>query len=94
MKLFALADPHLGQAVNKPMDVFGPRWERHAERLAEYWTETVGPDDCVLLPGDISWAMRLEDALPDLRFLAELPGSRKILLKGNHDYWWTSRAKV
>jgi len=94
MRLFALADPHLGQAVNKPMDVFGPRWERHAERLAQHWTETVGPDDLVLLPGDISWAMHLEDALPDLRFLADLPGRRKILLKGNHDYWWTSRAKV
>ncbi len=94
MRIFALADPHLGHAVDKPMDVFGPRWERHAERMAEQWRATVGADDCVLLPGDISWAMRLEDALADLRFLADLPGRRKILLKGNHDYWWTSRAKV
>ena len=78
MRIFALADPHLGHAVDKPMDVFGPRWERHAERMAEQWRATVGADDCVLLPGDISWAMRLEDALADLRFLADLPGRRDV----------------
>ncbi len=93
MKLFALADPHLGQGVDKAMDIFGPLWKRHTERLAANWTETVGPDDTVLVPGDISWAMKLEDALVDLEFLHALPG-RKILLKGNHDYWWGSRAKV
>lgn len=93
MRLFAIADPHLGHAVDKAMDVFGPAWERHAERMKERWTETVGADDWVLVPGDVSWAMRLEEALPDLAFLDALPG-RKILLKGNHDYWWTSRAKV
>ena len=91
--IYALADPHLGHAVDKSMDIFGPRWERHAERMAEHWTATVGADDWVLLPGDISWAMKLEDAVSDLRFLDALPG-RKVLLKGNHDYWWTSRAKV
>ena len=94
MRLFALADPHLGRAVDKPMDVFGPRWERHTERMRRGWTAAVGPEDCVLVPGDISWGMKLEEALPDLRFLDELPGKRKVLLKGNHDYWWTSRAKV
>lgn len=93
MKLFALADPHLGHAVDKAMDIFGPRWERHAERMAENWRRTVGADDWVLVPGDISWALKLEEARPDLEFLAALPG-RKVLLKGNHDYWWTSRAKV
>lgn len=93
MTLFALADPHLGLAVKKPMDVFGPLWERHAERMAENWARAVGPEDWVLVPGDISWALKLEDALPDLRFLDALPGT-KVLLRGNHDYWWTSRGKI
>jgi len=93
MSLFALADPHLGESVDKPMDVFGPRWERHAERLAENWRKTVGDGDWVLVPGDISWAMKLDEALPDLELLDTLPG-RKVLLKGNHDFWWTSRKKV
>jgi len=93
MRLFALADPHLGHAVDKAMDVFGPLWERHAERMAANWREVVREEDWVLVPGDISWAMRLEEAAPDLEFLHALPG-RKVLLKGNHDYWWTSRAKV
>lgn len=93
MKVFGIADPHLGRSVDKPMDIFGPLWERHAERLAESWTRTVGEDDWVLVAGDISWALKLEDALADLAFLDALPG-RKLLLKGNHDYWWTSRAKV
>jgi len=92
-RIFAIADTHLGRGVDKPMDIFGPAWERHAERLAEHWTEAVEADDWVLLPGDISWGMHLEEARADLEFLAELPG-RKLLLKGNHDYWWTSRAKV
>jgi predicted phosphohydrolase len=93
MSIFALGDPHLGQGVSKAMDIFGPRWARHVERMAENWRATVSEEDWVLVPGDISWAMKLEEALPDLRFLADLPG-RKLLLKGNHDYWWTSRAKV
>ncbi|HEX5136766.1 MAG TPA: metallophosphoesterase [Planctomycetota bacterium] len=93
MRLFALADLHLGRAVKKPMDVFGPAWERHAERIDANWRRVVAADDWVLVPGDISWAMKLEDALEDLRFIDALPG-RKLLLKGNHDYWWTSRAKV
>ena len=93
MRIFALADTHLGSAVDKPMDIFGPAWERHVERLQENWRAVVGDDDWVLVPGDISWAMSLDDALVDLRLLAELPG-RTVLLKGNHDYWWTSRAKL
>ncbi len=93
MRVFALADLHLGDAVNKPMDIFGPLWERHAERIDRNWRARVAPDDWVLVPGDISWAMKLEEALPDLRFIDALPG-RKILLKGNHDYWWVSRGKV
>jgi predicted phosphohydrolase len=92
-RIFAIADCHLGRAVDKPMDIFGPAWERHAERMAAAWREEVGDDDWVLLPGDISWAMTLEEVAPDLEFLARLPG-RKVLLRGNHDYWWGSRAKV
>ncbi|MHC4941102.1 MAG: metallophosphoesterase [Planctomycetota bacterium] len=91
--IFAIADTHLGKAVNKPMDIFGPAWEGHAERLEAAWTEEVGEEDWVLLPGDISWAMKLDEVGEDLAFLGRLPG-RKILLKGNHDYWWTSRSKV
>ena len=93
MRIFGLADLHLGESVDKPMDIFGPVWERHAERIDRNWRARVGADDWVLVPGDISWAMKLEDALTDLRFIDALPG-RKILLKGNHDYWWTSRGKV
>lgn len=93
MSIWGLADPHLGQAVGKAMDVFGPRWENHAARMADHWRATVSGDDWVLVPGDISWGLKLEEALVDLHFLADLPG-KKILLKGNHDYWWTSRKKV
>lgn len=93
MRIFGLADLHLGESVKKPMDIFGPIWERHAERIDRNWRARVGPDDWVLVPGDISWAMKLEEALADLRFIDALPG-RKILLKGNHDYWWTSRGKI
>ncbi len=93
MRLFAISDPHLSFANPKPMDVFGPRWQRHAERLRAHWLATVGEDDAVLIAGDISWAMKLEEALPDLEWLAALPG-RKVLVKGNHDYWWQGIGKV
>lgn len=93
MKLFALADLHLAGAVDKPMDIFGPRWDHHAERIARNWADRVGPDDTVLVGGDISWANSLEEALPDLALIDALPGN-KILLKGNHDYWWTTIRKL
>lgn len=92
-RLFALSDPHLSLGGAKPMDVFGPRWEGHVDRLRENWLATVSPEDVVLLPGDVSWGMRLEDALPDLRWLEALPGE-KALLRGNHDYWWQSLGKM
>ena len=91
-RLFVLSDPHLSFAHPKPMDIFGPRWENHAERLAANWRRLVGPDDLVAMPGDISWGMRLEDARPDLEWIAALPG-QKALIRGNHDYWWSSPAK-
>lgn len=93
MALFVLADPHLANGVDKPMAVFGPHWNNHTERIRTHWLEVVAPEDTVVLPGDISWALTLAEALPDLRFLHELPGS-KILSRGNHDYWWTSLAKL
>lgn len=93
MAIYAIADTHLSQAVNKPMTVFGPLWSGHPDLLFERWRETVGPDDTVLVPGDISWGMRLEEALPDLQALDALPG-RKIFIQGNHDYWWQSVSKL
>ncbi|MEA4889683.1 MAG: metallophosphoesterase [Clostridiaceae bacterium] len=93
MALFALADPHLGYGVRKPMAIFGPQWADHDRRLEENWLAGVRMEDTVLIPGDISWAMNLDEALPDLRFLNQLPG-RKILSRGNHDYWWSSLAKM
>jgi predicted phosphohydrolase len=93
MTLFAIADLHLSFGSDKPMDIFGPQWKDHAERLRAAWSETVAPEDVVLVPGDISWAMHLPELAPDLDFLETLPG-RKILLRGNHDYWWTTLAKM
>lgn len=93
MALFALADLHLGHAVDKPMDIFGSTWMNHADRIRTLWTERVSAEDTVLIPGDISWAMSLQDAVPDLAWIAALPG-RKVLLRGNHDYWWASIGRV
>ncbi len=93
MSLFAVSDLHLGFAVDKPMDRFGPEWVGHAEKLAARWRERVRDTDTVLVCGDTSWAMRLDEARPDLEFVGALPG-RKILLKGNHDYWWGSLKKL
>ncbi|MGN0667193.1 MAG: metallophosphoesterase [Huintestinicola sp.] len=92
MSLFVIGDTHLSLAVNKPMDVFGG-WDNYVERLRENWQNTVSDEDTVVIPGDISWAMNFNEALPDFRFLNELSG-RKIILKGNHDYWWNTMAKM
>jgi predicted phosphohydrolase len=93
MGLFALADLHLAQAVDKPMDVFGPEWDHHAERIREAWCASVDDHDVVLIPGDISWAMTLDEALPDLKWIGDLPGI-KVMIRGNHDYWWSGIGKV
>ena len=93
MRVFAIADPHLSGANPKPMDIFGGNWEGHPEVFFERWRETVGDNDLVLVPGDISWAMHLDEALIDLKAIAALPG-QKVLLRGNHDYWWSSISKV
>lgn len=75
------------------MDVFGPQWERHWEKVEENWRSRVSEEDAVLLPGDHSWGMRLEEARPDLEFLDSLPG-RKVLIRGNHDYWWQNIGRL
>lgn len=93
MKIFAISDPHLSFAQPKPMDVFGERWENHAERMKEAWHAHVQQDDLVLIPGDLSWAMKHGDAQLDLNFLGECPG-KKVILRGNHDYWWHSITQV
>ena len=93
MKIFAIGDLHLPGGDMKPMDVFGPHWENHFERIAEDWRAKVTDGDVVLIPGDISWAMQLSDALEDLRRIAALPG-RILILRGNHDYWWSSLTQL
>lgn len=93
MRIYAIADLHLSLSTGKPMDVFGEAWRDHAGKLEQNWRSLIGEDDLVLIPGDISWAMRLSDALPDLAFIGRLPG-KKILLKGNHDYWWSAIGRV
>jgi len=93
LRIWAIGDLHLGTAVDKPMDIFGPQWRDHADRIQSNWADRVRPEDTVLVAGDISWGLRLEEAQPDLELLGRLPGS-KILIKGNHDPWWSSRAKV
>ena len=93
MSIFAIADLHLGLSVDKPMDVFGPAWTGHVERLEKNWREKITSFDTVLIPGDISWGISMEEALADLQFIDGLPGT-KILSKGNHDYWWGTTKKV
>lgn len=95
MRLFIIGDTHLSEdpRIEKPMDIFGNAWNDHAARLREDWDARVGTDDTVIIAGDISWAMRLDEAMADLAFLHERPG-RKILIKGNHDLWWTGITKL
>ena len=93
MRIWAIGDLHLGIAVDKPMDIFGPEWKDHAATLQANWQARVASGDTVLVAGDISWGLRLEEARSDLEFVGRLPGT-KILVKGNHDPWWSTRSKV
>lgn len=92
MSLFAIADPHLSLGTDKPMDVFSG-WNDYVSRLKENWERLITPDDTVVVGGDISWAMKLEECYEDFSFLHSLPG-QKIFLKGNHDYWWQTKKKI
>lgn len=92
MALYAIGDTHLSLGSDKPMDVFGPGWAGYVERLREGFSD-VSEEDTVVLCGDLSWAMSLEEGRADFAFLQELPG-KKLLLKGNHDYWWSTVSKM
>ena len=93
MALYAIGDTHLSLGAAKPMDVFGGAWVNYVEKLKESWLEQVLPEDTVVLCGDISWGMSLKESKEDFAFLNALPG-KKIMLKGNHDYWWTTVSKM
>ena len=92
MALYVLGDTHLSLGASKPMDVF-PGWNGYVERLERNWRKLIKPEDTIVLAGDISWAMRLNDTRRDFAFLQELPG-QKLIMKGNHDYWWTTANKM
>ena len=93
MNIYAISDLHLSFSQSKPMDIFGACWEGHWDKICNDWQSKVMEDDIVLIAGDISWAMTLEDALEDIKQIAKLPGN-KIFIKGNHDYWWNSLSKI
>lgn len=93
MKIFAISDLHLDINNSKPMDIFGPVWHGHEEKIKSDWLEKVGAEDLVVLAGDYSWAMKLNDVVSDFEFLKALPGT-KLIIRGNHDYWWSGLSKV
>ncbi len=94
MAVWAIADLHLAFGITgKEMDIFGEQWKDHPAKIEQNWRKKITNDDLVLLPGDISWALRLEDALPDLEWIHSLPGT-KVMLRGNHDFWWSSLKKI
>lgn len=92
MALYTISDLHLSFSTDKPMDIFYG-WDNHIDRLTANWQRLVKPEDTVVLPGDLSWALKLEQAHADFDFLNRLPG-RKIILKGNHDLWWSTVKKM
>ena len=93
MNIYAIGDLHLSFSTDKPMDIFGGNWEGHFKKIKADWLDKVTQEDVVLIPGDISWAMKLCDAVKDLEQLALLPG-KKIFIRGNHDYWWNGIGKL
>lgn len=93
MKLFAISDLHISTTEDKPMDIFGKTWVNYLEKIAEDWQSKVSDEDVVVIGGDISWAMTLDNALKDIDFIKNLKGN-KVLIKGNHDYWWQGITKI
>ena len=93
MAIYALSDLHLPLGIDKPMNVFGAGWENYVERIEYNWKNTVSDEDFVIINGDFSWATYLEESIADFSFIEKLPGT-KLLSKGNHDYWWTTLAKL
>ena len=93
MALFAIGDLHLSLGTEKPMDVFGGRWQNYIEKIKEGFSAVVTDEDTVVLCGDTSWGMSMDESLQDFQYIESLPG-KKIVLKGNHDYWWTTATKA
>ena len=93
MSIYAIGDLHLSFNENKPMDIFGDNWINHEEKIKYNWLETVKEEDLVIIPGDFSWSTYLEDTKKDFEFINKLPG-KKLILKGNHDYWWSTVNKM
>ena len=89
MSIYVIGDLHLPFGIDKPMDIFGGKWEGYTDKLKEDWIQKIKPDDTVILAGDFSWATYLKDTYKDFEYINNLPG-KKIMLKGNHDYWWTT----
>ena len=93
MAIYAIADLHLSHAEEKSMDIFGVHWAGHWQKIQAAWRARITEEDLVLIPGDISWAMHMPEAQPDLDAIGAMPG-QKLILRGNHDYWWSSLAQV
>lgn len=95
MSIYCMSDLHLSlnSSTNKSMEVFGRRWQGYTEKIRRNWEAVVTEDDTVVVPGDISWGMNLEEALPDFNFIQSLPG-KKLIGKGNHDFWWSTASKM
>ena len=94
MRIWGISDLHLSFSCDKPMHVFGEHWQGHDQKMAASWDASVGADDVVLCPGDLSWALKLPEAALDLAWIAARKGRLKILTRGNHDYWWSAIGKV
>lgn len=93
MKIYAISDLHLSFNTDKPMDIFGGKWEGYTQKIKENWNNKIKEEDIVLIAGDISWAMKLDEVHQDLKWIDELNG-KKIIIKGNHEYWWKSISSV
>ncbi len=93
MKVYAISDLHLPFSTNKPMEIFGRAWDNYLEKIKIDWKSKVNEEDIVLIAGDISWAMKIEDFQKDLEFFDDLPGTI-VMIRGNHDYWWSSKTKI
>lgn len=93
MSLFVMADLHLSSDRSKSMEVFGPRWRDYMEKIKKNWNAVIAQEDTVVIPGDISWSLKLEDTLEDFRFIESLNG-KKLIGKGNHDFWWSTQSKL
>lgn len=93
MAIYGISDLHLALGMDKPMDIFGENWANHEQKIKDNWINKIKDEDLILLPGDFSWALYIEEAKKDFEFINNLPGT-KLLLKGNHDYWWTTLTKM